>query len=119
MGALRRFFAKLSESDEALQSEEVRSWAETIEGSVRIIAAPSRESVKVAGTVKRLTIFPVQGEESLEALVSDGTGEIVVVFMGRRGIHGLTLGTRVVVVGVVGERFGKRRMINPKLELSS
>ena len=57
--------------------------------------------------------------ESLEALVSDGTGEVTVVFMGRRGIGGLSLGTRVVVEGVVGEQRGSCKMINPRLEFSA
>jgi hypothetical protein len=55
----------------------------------------------------------------LEALVSDGTGEVVVVFMGRRGIHGLTLGTRVAVEGVLAEQRGELRMMNPRLEFSA
>jgi RecG-like helicase len=66
-----------------------------------------------------MTVFPMQGKESLEALVSDGTGEVVVMFMGRRGISGLTLGTRVVVEGVLAEQRGELRMMNPRLEFSA
>jgi len=40
----------------------------------------------------------------------------VVVFMGRRGIQGLTLGTRLVVEGVLGEKRGVRRLVNPTFE---
>ena len=67
----------------------------------------------------RSTVLPVGGHESLEALISDGTGEAVVVFMGRRGIGGFSLGTRVVVEGVFGEQRGERRMINPRLEFTA
>ena len=62
--------------------------------------------MKIAGVIRRLTVFPMQDNESLEALVSDGTGEVVVRFMGRRTIGGLGLGTRVVVEGVLGEQRG-------------
>ena len=55
----------------------------------------------------------------MEALISDGSGEALLVFMGRRGIQGLTLGTRVVVEGVLGDDRGVRRMINPLLEFSA
>ena len=55
----------------------------------------------------------MQDNESLEALVSDGTGEVIVVFMGRRGIGGLTLGKRVVVEGVIGEQHGAVRDDEP------
>ena len=73
---------------------------------VRIGDAPLRDRVKIAGVIKRITVFPMQDHESLEALVSDGTGEVTVVFMGRRGISGFSLGTRVVVEGVIGEQRG-------------
>ena len=119
MGAIRRFFDRLKESDEVRLSAEIRGWAEKVPGTTRIAEAPMRRPVKIAGVIKRMTVFPMEGKESLEALVSDGTGEAVVVFMGRRGIGGLTLGTRVVVEGVLGEQRGTVRMINPRLEFSA
>jgi RecG-like helicase len=119
MGLFRRFFDKLSESDEARHSAEIKTWSEKIPGTVRIADAAPRERVRIAGVVKRLTVFPMEGKESLEALVSDGSGEAVLVFMGRRGIQGFTLGTRVVVEGVMGDQRGTPKMINPRLEFSA
>jgi RecG-like helicase len=119
MGVFRRFFDKLSESDEARHAAEIKTWSEKIPGTVRIADAAPRERVRIAGVVKRLTVFPMEGKESLEALVSDGSGEAVLVFMGRRGIQGFTLGTRVVVEGVIGDERGKAKMINPRLEFSA
>ncbi len=119
MGVFRRFFDKLSESDEARHAAEIRAWSDKIDGTVRIADTPRRQRVRIAGVVKRLTVFPMEGKESLEALVSDGSGEAVLVFMGRRGIQGLTLGTRVVVEGVLGDDRGVARMINPRLEFSA
>jgi len=119
MGALRRFFDRLSESDEARHAAEIKAWSEQIPGTVRIAEAPMRERVRIAGVVKRLTVFPMEGKESLEAQVSDGTGETIVVFMGRRGIQGLTLGTRIVVEGVIGEKHGDLRMVNPRFEFTT
>jgi RecG-like helicase len=119
MGAFRRFLERLTESDEARLSSEIRQWAEQAPGCVRISEAPLRQRVRIAGVIRRLTVFPMQDNESLEAVVSDGTGEVVVRFMGRRAIGGLTLGTRVVVEGVLSEQRGVRRMINPILELSA
>ena len=119
MGVFNRIFGRLTESDEARLSEETRSWACTVPGSVPIADAPLRTPVKVAGVVRRITVFPMKGNESLEAVVSDGTGEVSVVFMGRRVLPGLNLGTRVIVEGVLGgQRDGGRRMVNPKFEFS-
>jgi hypothetical protein len=119
MGVFHRFFDRLKESDEARLSSEIRGWAEKVPGTVRIADAPMREPVKIAGVIKRMTVFPMEGTESLEALISDGSGEAVVVFMGRRGIGGLTLGSRVVVEGVIGEQRGTLKMINPRLEFTA
>ena len=119
MGALRRWLDRLTESDESRLADEITSWAESVSGSVRIGDAPNRERIKIAGVIRRLTVLPMLDNEALEALVTDGTGEVVVRFMGRRGIEGLGLGTRVVVEGAIAEQRGQRRMLNPLLEFSA
>ena len=118
MGPLRRWLTRLTESDESRLDVEIRSWAESIPGSVRIGDAKPREKVKIAGVIRRLTVLPMQDNESLEVVVSDGTGEVLVQFMGRRAIRGLTLGTRVVIEGVLGQQHGRTVMLNPRLELT-
>jgi RecG-like helicase len=117
MGALRRFLQRFTETDQARLASEVRAWAETVPDSIRIADAAARGRVKIAGVVSRITVLPMEGNETLEALVSDGTGEVTVVFMGRRSIPGLALGTRVVVEGALGDVRGRRRIVNPRFEL--
>jgi len=119
MGAFRRWVDRLNETDEARLASEITTWSQTVPGTVRIGEAPMRDRVKIAGVIKRITVFPMQDHESLEALISDGTGEVTVVFMGRRGIGGFSLGTRVVVEGVLGEKRGAVKMINPVLQFSA
>jgi RecG-like helicase len=77
-----------------------------------------RQPVRIAGVIRRMTVLPMEGKEALQALISDGTGEVTIVFMGRRGIGGLSLGKRVVVEGVLGEHRGDIRMVNPGLEFA-
>jgi RecG-like helicase len=115
---IRRSLRRMAESDEQRLAEEIQAWAATIDGTTRIADAPTRSRAKVAGVVRRITVRPVEGYESLEALISDGTGEVEVVWMGRRSIPGLSLGTRVVVDGVIGEQRGQLRMVNPTFEFS-
>jgi RecG-like helicase len=119
MGRLHRFLQRLTETDETRLAAEIREWAETVPGSVRIAGAPLRQHVRIAGVIRRLTVFPMQDNESLEAVVSDGTGDVLVRFMGRRAIGGLGLGTRVVVEGVLGESKGTIQMMNPRLEFTA
>ena len=113
MGLFRKAFDRLSETDEERLAEETREWAS------RIADAPLRKRVTIAGVIRRLTVLPMEDNEALEVLVTDGTGEVVVQFMGRRSIAGLGLGTRVVVEGVLGEHHGDVKMLNPRLELSA
>ena len=119
MGVFRRWLDRLTESDEARLAAEVRDWSKRVAGTMSIADAPLREPVRLAGVVRRLTVFPVEGQEALEALLHDGTGDAVVVFMGRRGIPGLSLGTKLIVDGVLGETHGTKRMVNPRFEFTS
>ncbi|GIU97892.1 MAG: hypothetical protein KatS3mg013_1695 [Actinomycetota bacterium] len=119
MRSLRRLLGRLAESDEERLAAETRAWADTIEGSVRIVEAPRRQRVRIAGVIRRLTVLPLEDSEALEVVVWDGTGDVRVRFMGRRSIQGLTLGTRVVVEGVLGEQRGVPTMLNPVLEFSA
>jgi RecG-like helicase len=119
MGALRRLLDRLTETDEARLAGEVRDWAATIAGVTPIADAPLRQRVRLAGQIRRLTVFPMKDNEALEAIVADGPGEIVVRFTGRRAIGGLGLGTKVVLEGVLAERKGSRQMMNPQLEFTA
>ena len=119
MGALRRWLDRLTQTDEARLDAEIREWAESVLGTTRIGEAPQRQRVKIAGVIRRLTVLPMKDNESLEALISDGTGEVVVQFMGRRAIGGLGLGTKVVVEGVLADHKDGVRMMNPRLELTA
>ncbi|MGZ8754194.1 MAG: OB-fold nucleic acid binding domain-containing protein [Acidimicrobiia bacterium] len=118
-GAVRRFFSRVAQTDEDRLREEISEWAAAVPGATEIVDVPIRVPVKLAGVVRRITVNPEEGLEALEALLSDGTGEISVVWMGRRSIPGLKLGTRVVVEGVVGDHRRGPRMVNPTFQFAS
>ncbi len=115
----RRFLRRMAESDEQRYAEEIEAWAGRVPDSVRITDAPTRSRVKLAGAVRRITVRPLEGHESLEAILYDGTGEVTVVWMGRRTISGLTLGTRLIVEGMLAQHRSERRMVNPSFEFSA
>jgi hypothetical protein len=112
---LRRFF---TQSDEERLLDETREWAESVPGTRRIAGCPSREPVRLAGTVSRLRLRPTDGSITLEAVVSDGTGEVTAAWLGRSHIPGLALGTPVVLEGVVGPGRDGLRMVNPRFEFA-
>ena len=116
---VRRFFRRMAESDEQRYAEEIRAWSGKIPGAVPIAEAEPRKRVRLAGVVRRITVRPLEGNESLEAIVFDGTGEVTVTWMGRRAIRGLSLGTRLVVEGLLAEQRGERRLVNPTFEFAA
>ena len=89
MGLFRRAFERLAETDEERLAEETRDWGSPTPSCRGIGPAPLRTRVTVAGVIRRITVLPMEDNEALEVLISDGTGEVVVQFMGRRSIAGL------------------------------
>jgi hypothetical protein len=114
----RRFFERFTETDEDRLAAEVREWSESVPGAERIVDSPTRQRVRIAGAVRRITVRSGEGFDSLVALVSDGTGEVKAAWMGRRSIPGLTLGTRIILEGTIGEERGVRKMVNPRYEFA-
>ena len=112
----RPLVARLTETDEDRLAAEIREWSETVPDSTRIDQAKDRSRVKLAGAVRRITIRPVKGFEGMRLQLFDGTGDVSVVFLGRRSIPGLTLGSRLVVEGVIGRSGDVRQMVNPTFE---
>lgn len=120
MGFFKRLFERVTESDEERLRLEVREWAESVPNVVAIADAPQRHRVRIAGIVRRITVWPREGAEPeyLEALVTDGTGEVGATWIGRRSIPGLSLNTRLVLEGVLRDEKGATIMDNPKFEFA-
>jgi OB-fold nucleic acid binding protein len=110
------FLQRLVQTDEERLAEEIREWAESVPGTTRIAECPSRKPVRVAGVVQRLTIRP--REDCMEAVISDGTGEVTAVWTGRSHIPGLSLGSRVILEGVLSSERGRVRVVNPRYEFA-
>lgn len=84
---------------------------------VCIADAPDRVRVRLFGTLTTVTLRPRGGVPALEAELSDGTGTISVVWLGRRAIKGVSAGRSITVEGRVGLQDGVRVMFNPRYEL--
>jgi hypothetical protein len=82
-----------------------------------IDAMPLRRHASVGGEVTRMTIRPRSGIPSFEVVISDGTGEAVAVFTGRRSIPGIDHGRAMVIEGVARDERGRRVLLNPAYTL--
>ena len=83
----------------------------------RIADAPDRRLVRLEGNLRMITLRPRGGVPALEAELSDGTGSVTVVWLGRRSITGVHAGRSLRVQGRIGRHGGTRTMYNPRYEL--
>src|SRR4051812_2734882 len=79
--------------------------------------APDRERVRLRGTLRTVTLRPRGGVPALEAELYDGTGTLVVIWLGRRTISGIAPGRSLEIRGRIGRQDGQRIMYNPRYEL--
>ncbi len=77
-------------------------------GSVRV-----RQRAKVAGRIRSVRVQPGAGISSLECTLADATGQLTLVFQGRRLVPGIQPGAKLLAEGMVGERNHRLAMINP------
>ena len=86
-------------------------------GNVTIAEAPDREPCTVTGTVRTVTLRPRGGVPALEAELYDGTGTIILLWLGRRRIAGIHPGRNLSVTARISEQGGNRVMFNPRYTL--
>jgi hypothetical protein len=78
-----------------------------------------RHRVHVTGTVSALRVQPVSGTCNLECTLVDHTGGISVLFLGRRTIPGIEIGTALTVEGMVVDHHGRLAILNPVYEIDA
>jgi hypothetical protein len=76
-----------------------------------------RVRCRVGGEISRIRLTPRSGVPALEIEISDGTGEAVAVFTGRRTIPGIEHGRALLLEGVAHADRGKRVFLNPAYTL--
>ena len=97
--------------DEALVRQAVDA------GATPIGEAQARQDVTVRGVLLTVTLSPRRMSRWLEADLTDGSGMLRLIWMGRRGIAGVVPGRHLVVHGRVGVEHGRKVMYNPVYEL--
>ncbi len=88
-----------------------------VPGCSRIGDARWRRRVRIAGRVRSIRVAPLHDAPTLELILADGTGAISVVFLGRRGLAGVSVGTKMTVEGTVGIHKARLALMNPPYQL--
>lgn len=115
-GPFRRIAAALSQSKSEQQAEALRVGAADL-GATHIRDCIPGEPATVSGVLRSVTLRPREGVPAVEAELYDGTGRIMVVWLGRRRIHGIEPGRTVVVTGRITCNTEKPTIFNPRYEL--
>lgn len=76
-----------------------------------------RDHVRVTGQVRSIRVRPWADTPTMECRLADDTGGITVVFLGRRRVAGVRLGTVMTVTGTAGEHDRHLAILNPAYEL--
>ncbi|MGH9182790.1 MAG: DNA-binding protein [Acidimicrobiales bacterium] len=115
---LKRVVRGLTATVEELERERLAGRFAHLEiDTERLDRCPLRCPVRVAGEVTGLRLVPRAGGPWLEISVSDGVGEAVAVFTGRRRIPGLGPGRAVVLEGVARRERQRLVLHNPAYTL--
>jgi len=116
-GRLRRIWGRLVRSNDELVADELAR-AVTATGAQTIAGVHVRDRVVLQGDISSVTIGPRDGgPPRLEASLTDGTGSVALVWMGRRTIAGLEVGRRILVRGTLTVHGGRQVIFNPYYEL--
>ena len=86
---------------------------------VAVASLEPRQRALVAGRVRSMRVHPWGGSPSLEIGLADETGSVTVVFLGRRSIGGVRIGTTMSVSGVLGTHSNREAILNPDYSVIS
>ena len=115
-GVLRRAVTRLASSAKEHEAQDLKKNCAEL-GAVQINELPDRELVRVAGTLRTVTLRPRAGVPALVAELYDGSGSISLVWLGRRQIAGIEPGRAVVASGRVTRDHEQPVIFNPRYEL--
>ena len=118
MAFLGGFIDRLARPPEDLRAENLRRWVASIPEATPIGEVEARTRCRIAGVIQNIRIDPREGHGSIEATIIDGTGELVVKWLGRPTKSGIRLGMGLVVDGTVGRApDGGLQVLNPEYKL--
>jgi hypothetical protein len=115
---LRRFFSRLTASEEDLRAEELqRDSAKS--GATPAERCSKGQVVSVSGRLRTVAYTPRTNLPTLEADLYDGSDVVTLVFLGRRSIAGIEPGRQLTAKGRIAIRDDRKVIYNPYYELEA
>ncbi len=114
--ALRRLWRRLGSSDEEVEAAGLQASSRDA-GATSIDSCNCGDIVTVCGPLRSVTMKPAESVPTVEAEVYDGTGRVLLVWLGRRHIHGIDPGRVLTATGRMNTIDGRRTIYNPRYSL--
>jgi amino acid transporter len=112
-GGSSRRADRRAEAKRDLRAADRDEGAGEVPGTTPISALRPRQRARVTGRVRSVRVQAGAGVPSVECTIADATGQLMLVFQGRRRVPGIEPGARITAEGMVGERGRRTAMINP------
>jgi RecG-like helicase len=112
----RSWIDSVIKSSADIDAAELRVESELF-GADAIAELLSGQVTTLTGKVQSLVFRPETSVPVLEAELFDGSGTVVIKFMGRRRIQGINPGTNIAVTGRIVRCDGVMTMFNPEYKL--
>ncbi len=116
LAPLRSVLSRWTRSQSSVQAGEESDRSRAL-GGTPCGELTGRRRVQLAGALQAVTLRPRAGVPALEAELSDGTGSVALIWLGRREIRGVETGRWMRVEGLVSCSDGRKVMYNPQYEL--
>jgi RecG-like helicase len=118
MSGWQERFRGLFSSDDILEADRLKHESAQA-GATPLAQVRPHELTTLHGRVVAITLMPVHGVRQLEADVSDGTGVVRLIWVGRHEVPGIVPGAEMTMTGRTCEVDGRLVMYNPRYELTS
>jgi len=113
---IQRIGASLGKSKSAQHAEALQGSVTEV-GATPIVQCVGGQESTVSGVLRSVTLRPRENVPAVEADLYDGSGQVRLVWLGRRQILGITPGRSIVVTGRITRNEAEPTIFNPRYEL--
>jgi hypothetical protein len=108
--------ASLGQTKEDQEAKDLQTSVRDV-GATPICNCAPGQPATVSGVLRSVTLRPREGVPAVEAELFDGSGKILLVWLGRRRIRGVDPGRSIVVHGRITCTLDRPAIFNPRYEL--
>jgi RecG-like helicase len=113
---IQRIGASVTKSKSEQHAENLKG-STTAMGATPISMCVSGQESTVSGVLRSVTLRPRETVPAVEAELYDGSGQVRLVWLGRRHILGITPGRSIIVTGRITRNETGPTIFNPRYEL--